>query len=715
MSRNKAKQADKGPGLAGVVIGSIGVASRNRRLLFALGLYVLVCLVLTLPRIGSVKYAEGDIAEADIVSPRSIEYTDTFATRKAKVEAAASVGTVYRLSPSFQEEIGEVFQLVLDSKGLDPGSDEYRDVSGTLFDFGLGAETVRTMLGLDGDSAVQLWLKASAVVRRISQEGTIDDRALLRIEENAARYAREESLEPELIPVIQDIVSVSIKRSLDEDFEATEQLRNEAVSGMPDVVHVIKTNEIIVRKGDPITPRHMDILKQLGMTSVAISWATIVGGLLIVAIAFLIVGSYIRTFSSFIYYDEKRMLIFYILVLIAVLWSVMVNEVPTFSGYLVAVSAGVLTILVCILLKPMLSLVAVPALIFPLVLVLDMDMGHFLVALVASLVAYYYSVRKMDQDSMMKAGVAIAISNMVVIFILSVMQHIELEKMLIEVFVFGSLNGLLTFVLATGLMPVFERVFNVTTPHRLLELSNPEEPLLKRMLIEAPGTYHHSILVGNLAETAAEVVGANTLLVRIVCYYHDVGKLKRPYFFVENQMGGTSQLSEMAPTLGALVISSHVKDGVEMGKEAGLPDDVIEIMQEHHGTMLISFFYQQAQAEAKEGTDVSEERFRYPGPKPHRIESAIIMMADSCEAAVRSQKNPTPKSIESTVNSIVEARLLDGQFDQCEITLKQIDTIRLSLIKTLASVYHSRMEYPDLEELKLQKAESLRRNGNGDK
>jgi cyclic-di-AMP phosphodiesterase PgpH len=688
----------------------------DRRVIATLCLYAAVCALLMLKHFGGFAYRPGDIAEADIVSPRDFEYVDARATENMKRRAVEQVGAAYTLLPTFRKDVEKIFQLVLESKSYQPDSPESTGIESSLYDIGLSGDTIRALLSLEKDAPVQLRLQTYAVIKRITEETPIGEEALLRLDEDTARYAAEEDIGAALIPAVQDIVRVTAKLNITEDAGATEELRKLTTDKITPVIKKARRNEIIVRKGDPISPRHLNIMRAMGMLNSRTSWAKIAGYMLLIALAFAAVGIYIKTFAIGIYRDEKRLYIFFILVLFVVLWAGMLDRTALFSGYLIGVAAGVMTILTCLLLRPIIALFAAPTLILVVSIVLGMEMKHFLVALVSILAAYFYSVRTQDRAGLMKAGVSISAGSMAAILILTMIDFTGLNRefmnrAFMDVIVFGGLNGLLAFVLATGLMPVFEGAFNVTTPRRLLELSNPEEPLLKRLLIEAPGSYHHSILVGNIAEAAAEAVGADALLTRIACYYHDVGKLKRPYFFVENQLGGGSQLSDVAPTLGALVISSHVKDGVEMAREQKLPDEIVEIIAQHHGTCLISFFFQQAQAEARDGAAVSEERFRYPGPKPQRIESAIIMLADACEAAIRAQKQPTPKSIESTVNNVVDTRLIDKQFDQCNITLKQLDTVRLTLMKTLAGVYHSRMEYPDLEELKHHREVHAKGNG----
>ncbi len=260
-------------------------------------------------------------------------------------------------------------------------------------------------------------------------------------------------------------------------------------------------------------------------------------------------------------------------------------------------------------------------------------------------------------------------------------------------------NGPLSAVLAVGSLPIFETVFGILTPIRLLELSNPEHPLLHRLLLEAPGTYHHSIMVGNLAEAAAMAIGADSLLARVGAYYHDIGKIKRPYLFTENQVFDMENPHDrMSPSLSSTAIISHVKDGVELAREHKVPEQIIDFIKEHHGTGLASYFYAKAaeEAAAKSEKPPEEWTFRYEGPRPHSKETAIVMLADSIEAATRSLSRPTPARIESVVRKIIQERLFDRQLDKSDLTLRELDTIAETFVQVLTGLFHTRIKYPNL-------------------
>ncbi|MBE3596630.1 MAG: HDIG domain-containing protein [Hydrogenibacillus sp.] len=255
-------------------------------------------------------------------------------------------------------------------------------------------------------------------------------------------------------------------------------------------------------------------------------------------------------------------------------------------------------------------------------------------------------------------------------------------------------SGLGAAVLTLGLIPFFEAAFGILSPIKLLELSNPNQPLLRKLLLEAPGTYHHSVMVANLAEAAAEAIGADGLLARVGSYYHDIGKTKRPRYFVENQMGEQSPHDRLTPQQSRDIIIDHVFDGVKMLREKRFPQAIIDIAASHHGTTLIKYFYHKAK---ERNPEVREEDYRYPGPKPKTKEAAIVMIADTVEATLRSMKDPTPQAIQALVERTIKEKIEDGQFDLCDLTMRELDRVREALLVTLSGTFHSRIEYPDVD------------------
>jgi putative nucleotidyltransferase with HDIG domain len=281
------------------------------------------------------------------------------------------------------------------------------------------------------------------------------------------------------------------------------------------------------------------------------------------------------------------------------------------------------------------------------------------------------------------------------IFSYSLISENLFRMTLLSDLIMGLLGGIIASVLVLGIAPIIETLFGYTTDIKLLELANMDHPVLKDLILQAPGTYHHSIIVGSLVEAAAKSIAANPLLARVSAYYHDIGKLRKPLYFIENAGGSENKHEHLTPTMSSLILISHVKDGVEMARENRLGERIGHIILQHHGTSLISYFYQKAKE--KENPDlesINEDDFRYPGPKPQTKEAGIVMLADSVEAASRALTDPTPSRIKSLVQRVTNNIFLDGQMEECELTLKDLQKIQESFNRILTAIFHQRIDYP---------------------
>jgi cyclic-di-AMP phosphodiesterase PgpH len=293
------------------------------------------------------------------------------------------------------------------------------------------------------------------------------------------------------------------------------------------------------------------------------------------------------------------------------------------------------------------------------------------------------------RSQVIQAGVIAGIMQIIALILL---EHLKINHPQRYLVIF--INGLLSGVIALGILPFFEYILQTVTNISLLELADFNQPILQRMILEAPGTYHHSLIVGNLSDTACSAVGANGLLARIGAYYHDIGKLQKPEYFIENQDIKRNVHDELTPTMSKLIIMNHIKEGLELAKKYSLSPVLWDFIQQHHGNSLVYYFYRRALEGKEENQEVAEEGFRYPGPKPNTKETAIVLLADSVEAATRSLKDPTPDKIEETVHKVINNKFIDGQLDECELTLKDIEKISNVFSKILGGIYHSRVNYP---------------------
>lgn len=321
------------------------------------------------------------------------------------------------------------------------------------------------------------------------------------------------------------------------------------------------------------------------------------------------------------------------------------------------------------------------------------QMEIVLYILLGSLTSIYLIGNVAKRTTILRASIGVSVSNLFFIgfYLLMTQTTYDLSELIFYA-VAAFASGILSSALTIGLLPFFETSFGLLSDLKLIELSNPNHPLLKKILIEAPGTYHHSVMVANLADTACEAIGANGLLARVGAYYHDIGKTVRPHYFIENQHGQANPHDSLPPERSRDIIIAHAEDGAKLLEEHKMPREIIDIARQHHGTSLLKFFV----FKAKElGEDVIEEEYRYKGPKPQTKEIAIISIADSVEAAVRSMKEPTTEKISNLVHQIVSDKLQDRQFDECDLSMKELRTIEQTICETLNGIFHSRIEYPD--------------------
>jgi len=317
-----------------------------------------------------------------------------------------------------------------------------------------------------------------------------------------------------------------------------------------------------------------------------------------------------------------------------------------------------------------------------------------MVSFIGATIGAFVVKKARRRTHLLKAGLYLGMSNFICISSLGILNGLELMVYLKE-----GLWGIGAGIFAAGItmvsLPVLERTLNLTTDVGLLELADLNHPLLKEMSAKAPGTYHHSLVVGNLAEAACDAIGANSLLARVGAYYHDIGKIAKAEYFSENQPKTTTSHKDLTPHMSTLIITNHVKDGVDLARKHKLPQPIIDMVEQHHGTGLIYYFYQRALEREPDEKMIKEDGFRYPGPKPQTKEAAIILLADSVEAASRALAEPTPAHLDELVRRIINNKFIDRQLDECDLTLKEIDIISKSLVRILVGIYHARVEYPN--------------------
>lgn len=472
------------------------------------------------------------------------------------------------------------------------------------------------------------------------------------------------------------------------DKEKTDELIKETLKQVPPVM--IKKNQIVVSEGEPVTAHQLELLGTLGLLSDSASAICIyiALGVLVIIVMYLQYG-YIHKYYTAINKEFSKIVMISILnvfpVILARLFGMM-------SNYIIPLAC--MPMLITLLLNYKISLV------FSMlnVILIGGAVGfnpNIIILAILNVVLGGTLLRKMQQrNDILYSSITVAVLSSILTFSVGTLTTNNFMEILADS-TFAAAGAILSGILTIGVLPFFESTFDIVTNAKLLELSNPNNPLLKKLLMEAPGTYHHSILVANLAELAAEQVGGNPLLARIGAYYHDVGKTKRPYFFRENQFGKKNPHDRLKPEVSSKIIISHVKDGSELAKEYNLPKTIHDFIVTHHGETLVKYFYLTVKNNSENPDEVKEEDFKYPGTKPMSKEQGIVMLADSTEAAVRSINEPTEEKIEKMVNNIIEDKLATGQLDNCDLTLRDISKIKKCFLKALNGIHHERIEYPD--------------------
>jgi len=487
------------------------------------------------------------------------------------------------------------------------------------------------------------------------------------------------------------------------NIEEMQSRKAEAMAEISDISEVITVGDVIVRSGSRVTPRQEKILEQMYRQEKALSkeksWFTAILPelirLLLILACFFALYMYLYYFQKKVYLSNPKILALFFVFGLELILVYFVGIRWELSLYLYPVA--IFSILITVLFDAEIGTFNVFILALLLGILHRFNFSITLVTIIVGMVSCFSIQRVRHRSDFFKAVLYLLLTYTVLIFVLESFKVVPSDKML-NLFGFGWANAILSPLLAMGILPVFESLFGFTTNITLLELSDLNNPLLKRLALEAPGTFHHSFQIGNLAEAAAKAIDANPLLARVGAYYHDIGKMEIPEYFVENQLGIKSKHESLTPTMSAIVLISHLKKGRQIGEEADLPDEVLNFIEEHHGTMIMSYFYNKAKEMGVENPPESE--FRYPGPKPQTRETAIVMLADSVEAASRTLTDPKPARIRNLVQNIINDRFQSGELEECPLTLKDLAMIRESFTQVLIGAFHHRIEYPDKEEEK---------------
>ncbi len=498
----------------------------------------------------------------------------------------------------------------------------------------------------------------------------------------------------------------------------TEEAVEQAIASVATTKDIVYENERIVDANERIDAEIYQKLYSLKAARIERSrregnWQETVAflGKMMLLVAILLIGVlYLFSFRRKIYKNNKYLLLITIILLLEFLLAAIITGPLNWHSFIIPTT--IVSMLLAILIDSGIAFVGtvVVALVLGGVQGSGFDIG--LLTMVSGMVSIFAVHKIRTRNQVFKAIVYISLAYLWVIVSLTALRYDSLLEAG-KIFTYNLLpNAVLSPFITFMILGVFEKLFDITTDVTLLELSDLNHPLLKKLSLEAPGTFHHCMVVGNLAESAAKAIGANPLLARVGSYYHDVGKMEKPEYFIENLMDADNRHNQLTPSMSALILASHVKNGMELAEEFGIPKLIRDFIPEHHGTSLMKYFYNKAKENAGD-SEINEATFRYPGPKPQSKETGIVMLADSVEAATRSLSNPTPNKIRAFVEDLVDQRFRDGELDECDLTLRDLKQIIDAFMPVLYGVFQHRIEYPDQDKKKNENKPKLK-NGTND-
>lgn len=692
---------------------------------------VIMTLVLVLERSTGIESAEfivDEPAPRSLFAPVPVTYENTEETAELRQKTAAEVPVVLSLQPEKNKEIRDKINAFLEvlerakisqAAGQDAGPilaqlpffvpdpalktlmayptmDEVRKnlelaLTQTL-DRGILATAQKETMRSEGRARVSL-KKPEESEKTISLEEVLTPEEAKKAAESMLQevYPRNRAAERQ---GVYEIISAVLEPNLAVDLDDTQKRRKMAFDAVEPVLELIKKNELIAQRGILVTAGQkfkIDLVEKKIATKKALQRFAATG--LVVGLTNLFGFFYMLFFEPRLIRSLRKLVLVHVILILTLVFCRAILFIPSPSPYLMPTALA--SLLLALLINPRLAILCGSVM-----AVLASSMTGFRVdvliaTLFSSTAGVFASFRVRKRIEFLMVGAAVGITYGLTLFSFRIFEDASVQDAFMTSLQ-GAANGfLITMPLAFLLLPLLEWAFDLVTDVSLLELSDLNHPILKRMIVEAPGTYHHSLVVSTLAESACQAIGANALLARVGCYFHDIGKIARAEYFTENQAyQSRSQHEKLTPTMSCLVIMNHVRDGIELGRKYKLREPILRFIPEHQGTGIIYYFYKKVLDMAEKGEKINPEDFRYPGPKPQTKETAVSMLADSTEAASRSLKEPSPENIRQLVRKIINDKFIDGQLDECNLTLRDLYKIQESFITNLNAIFHTRVAYP---------------------
>ncbi len=645
-----------------------------------------------------------DVAPRDILAPNQITYVSEIETQAERERERNSISTVYsRPDPKVArlqvERLRKIFDYMetvrADPHGLLAEKFEWIDA---IPDLTLSDIVIDQILIMNDQAWTETRQEALAILREAMSAEIREVQALATRRQLPTKVALDTP--DEQANVIVAITEDLIKPNTFSDNERTEAERQAAMEAVTPVQVTIEPNELIIEAGKVVGPKQVEALEALELQQPKVSWIeSVFAPAMLILLTTIIISAYLFQFAPRLITDSKRLVLLILFVLTFITIAKFITNDPVIF-YLYPIAA--LAMMVVILINAQLAFVLTTILALIAAYIAANGIEGIAIYLILSGWTGALALGKGQRvSSLFWASVYVAIVNTMLIFIfnlsISEANSTNIGALILSAAAGGVLNAIISASLAIFGLFAIGNLFGITTSIQLMDLERPTQPLLRQLLLKAPGTYHHSLMVGNLAQQAAERIGADALLVRVMALYHDIGKMQRPYFFIENQPDGMTNVHEkLAPQVSAQIIISHVTDGLDLANKYRLPRTLKDGIMQHQGTGLVRFFYYQAVEAAKEKeVEVNESKFRYPGPKPQNKETGILMLADVSETTVRALKPRSAEEIDEIVRKSIAHHLDSGQLDECDLTISDLHKIRNAFVDILQGVHHPRIKYPE--------------------
>lgn len=666
-------------------------------------------LVMSLDHLSLIQVVENDISNHDVFAPYDLKVEDKAETDRRRNDAKMSVLPIYQDKAPIEQRVAKRLHQFFDqletlSQDNAQSTLEKNEAFLVLVKRKSGSSALKSMVFEPASHGQwqRLQLYSEQTINQVLKKGlsqsafdeTLSDRIKTALQE-ALPESHLNSAEKE---ALVDVVSVVIEPNLLIDASATRKAQELAAIKVKPNYHIFRKGEKIISRGEPLNDLKENALAALGKTHQGFNWLATIG-------VFSLGLMYISVLWGYNYYFESGQ--FFKPKYAALLATLTIGTLVAFMLFeknnwpLIALPFSAYPLILSIFTHPRVGVLAGTLMMFLVGLVWQIPISVLSVLLFGSVVGVFVLSQRIhfnDRSQVMVSGVTIGVTNALILLTVTLLTAAPntnvWQDLGASIMCTALISGLGSGIVTFGILPYLESMFRLITPFTLMEMGNHDKPLLRRMQFEAPGTFHHSLMVATLSEAAAQAIGANALLARVGSLYHDIGKMKRPLFFIENQayFGVENPHDKLTPRLSKMVVTAHPRDSLEMAKQYKLPEVITKFMTEHHGTLVAGYFYNQACLQ--EGTEnVNKAQFRYPGPKPNIRETAICMLADACESAVRALKNPTPTQIEERIDKIIAQRVDDGQFSNCPLTFKDLSIIRETFIRVIRGIQHNRIEY----------------------